>query len=86
MHSVGAETKQTFNHARARKEAGVSTSTVSKGFVLLLGNILVPGPFAFSAMNVLWMLIFIVLVATVASVGPAWGAALVKIAQTLRYE
>ncbi|HEU0001346.1 MAG TPA: FtsX-like permease family protein, partial [Ktedonobacteraceae bacterium] len=58
----------------------------SYGFVLLLGNILVPVPFAFSSMNLLWMLIFILLVATVASVGPAWGAARVKIAQTLRYE
>ena len=54
--------------------------------MLLPGNILVSVPFAFSAMNVPWILIFIVLVATVASVGPAWGAALVKIAQTLRYE
>ncbi|MGH2497446.1 MAG: FtsX-like permease family protein [Ktedonobacteraceae bacterium] len=58
----------------------------SYGFVLLLGNILVPVPFAFSSTNLLWMLIFILLVATIASVGPAWGAARVKIAQTLRYE
>jgi hypothetical protein len=54
--------------------------------VLLLGIILVPVPFAFSAMNLLWMLIFIVLVATVVSAGPAWGGAQVKIAQTLLYE
>jgi ABC-type antimicrobial peptide transport system permease subunit len=54
--------------------------------VLLLGNILVPVPFAFSSTNLLWMFIFILLVATVASVGPAWGAARVKVAQTLRYE
>ena len=58
----------------------------SYGFVLLLGSILVPVPFAFSSMNLLWMLMFILLVATVASVGPAWGAARVKVAQTLRYE
>jgi ABC-type lipoprotein release transport system permease subunit len=40
----------------------------------------VPVPFAFSST------IFILLVAIVASAGPAWEAARVKIAQMLRYE
>lgn len=56
------------------------------GFVWLLGNILVPVPFAFDLTNLIWMLGFIVIVVSVASIGPAWGAARVKVAQTLRYE
>jgi ABC-type lipoprotein release transport system permease subunit len=32
------------------------------------------------------MLVFIIVVASVASLGPVWGAARVRIAQTLRYE
>jgi ABC-type antimicrobial peptide transport system permease subunit len=56
------------------------------GFVILLSNILVPVPFAFNPLNLAWMLAFILLVASVASVGPVWGATRVKIAQTLRYE
>jgi putative ABC transport system permease protein len=56
------------------------------GFVLLLGNILVPVPFAFDMTNLIWMFEFIVIVVTIASAGPAWGAARVKVAQTLRYE
>jgi putative ABC transport system permease protein len=56
------------------------------GFVILLSNILVPVPFAFNPLNLAWMLAFILLVASLASLGPAWGASRVKIAQTLRYE
>lgn len=56
------------------------------GFVLLLGNILVPVPFAFDTTNLIWMLGFIIVVVTIASIGPAWGAARVKVVQTLRYE
>ncbi len=56
------------------------------GFVLLLGNILVPVPFAFDMTNLIWMLGFIIVVVTIASIGPAWGAARVKVVQTLRYE
>ena len=59
---------------------------VAYGFVQLIGNLLASVPFAFNALNLVWMLVFIVLVASVASVGPVWGAARVKIAQTLRYE
>jgi len=56
------------------------------GFVQLLGALLVPVPFAFSPIGLLWMLAFVVVVATLASIGPVWGATRVKIAQTLRYE
>jgi ABC-type lipoprotein release transport system permease subunit len=56
------------------------------GFVILLSSILVPVPFAFNPLNLAWMLAFILLVASLASLGPAWGASRVKIAQTLRYE
>ena len=40
----------------------------------------------YSLTNLIWMLGFIVIVVTIASIGPAWGAARVKVAQTLRYE
>jgi putative ABC transport system permease protein len=56
------------------------------GFVQVLGNVLVILPFAFDPLSLLWMLGFIVVVASVASLGPVWGASRVKVAQTLRYE
>ena len=59
---------------------------VAYGFVLLQGNLLAPVPFAFNPLSLLWMLGFIVLIASLSSVVPVLGAARVKIAQTLRYE
>ncbi len=56
------------------------------GFVQLLGALLIPVPFAFNPLSLVWMLAFVVAVATLASLGPVWGATRVKIAQTLRYE
>jgi putative ABC transport system permease protein len=56
------------------------------GFVWLIGALLMPVPFAFNPLGVVFMLAFIAIVATLASVIPAWGAARVRIAQTLRYE
>jgi len=56
------------------------------GFVQLLGALLVALPFAFNPISLVWMLAFVVVVATLASLGPVWGATRVKIAQTLRYE
>ena len=59
---------------------------VAYGFVLLQGNLLAPVPFAFNPISLIWMLGFIVLIASLSSIGPVFGAARVKIAQTLRYE
>jgi putative ABC transport system permease protein len=56
------------------------------GFVQLLSSLLLTVPFAFDPMSLVWMLVFIVAVASVASVGPVLGAMRVKIALTLRYE
>lgn len=56
------------------------------GFIALLSSVLLRVPFAFNPMSLVVMLVFIVLVATVASLGPVWAASRVKIAQTLRYE
>jgi ABC-type antimicrobial peptide transport system permease subunit len=56
------------------------------GFIALLSSVLMRVPFAFDPMSLLVMLIFIVVVATVASLGPVWAASRIKIAQTLRYE
>ena len=56
------------------------------GFVRLLAQMLFRVPFAFDPLSLVVMLVFILVVATLASVGPVWGAARVKIAQTLRYE
>src|SRR5262249_27542984 len=56
------------------------------GFVQLISHLLVTTPFAFNPLSLLWMLVFIVVVATLASIGPVWAASRVKIAQTLRYE
>jgi putative ABC transport system permease protein len=59
---------------------------IAYGFVQLIGSLLVSVPFAFDPVSLVWMLVFVVAVASVASLGPVWGAARVRIAQTLRYE
>jgi ABC-type antimicrobial peptide transport system permease subunit len=56
------------------------------GFVLLLGRLLVTLPFALDPISLIWMLVFILVVATVASIGPVVGAARLSIAETLKYE
>lgn len=56
------------------------------GFVQVQARLLVPIPFAFNPLNLIWMLGFILLIATLASVGPVFGSTKVKIARTLRYE
>ena len=43
-------------------------------------------PFAFNPMSLVLMLLFILAVATIASVIPVWGASRLRIAQTLRYD
>jgi len=56
------------------------------GFIALLSSVLIRAPFTFDPMSLVVMLVFIVVVATAASVGPVWAASRIKIAQTLRYE
>ncbi len=56
------------------------------GFVLLQGKLLAPIPFAFNPINLAWMLALIILIASLASIGPVFGAARVRIVTTLRYE
>jgi putative ABC transport system permease protein len=56
------------------------------GFVLLLGRVLATLPFALDPVSLIWMLVFILVVATVASIGPVVGAARLSIAETLKYE
>jgi ABC-type antimicrobial peptide transport system permease subunit len=56
------------------------------GFVQLLSHLLATIPFALDPLSLVWMLAFVLLVATVASIGPTWAARRVRIAQTLRYE
>lgn len=56
------------------------------GFVWIIQTVLMPVPFAFNPFSVVAMLVFIAVIATLASLVPVWGAARVRIAQTLRYE
>lgn len=56
------------------------------GFVQLLGRLIVQVPFAFDPVSLLVMLAFMLVVASLASLGPVWGATREKVAQTLRYE
>lgn len=56
------------------------------GFVQLVGAVLLPIPFAFSPVAMIMMLIFVMILATLASIGPAMGAVRMRIAETLRYE
>ena len=55
-------------------------------FVGLIGAELLPVPFAFDPTALLVMLIFILVIATLASFGPVLKASRVRIADTLRYE
>jgi putative ABC transport system permease protein len=56
------------------------------GFIQLLGKLLLPVPFTLNPLSLGAMLLFIVAVASLASLSPSWGAARVKVAQVLRYE
>jgi ABC-type lipoprotein release transport system permease subunit len=51
-----------------------------------MSSVLLRVLFTFNPMSLVTMLIFIVIVASLASLGPVWAAARVKIAETLRYE
>ena len=56
------------------------------GFLALLSAVLLPIPFAFSPVALLAMLIFTLIIASLASFIPALGAARVRVVETLRYE
>jgi putative ABC transport system permease protein len=56
------------------------------GFIQLLGALILTIPFSFNPLSLIYMLAFILVVATIASLGPVWGSTRIKIAQTLRYE
>ncbi|GER83785.1 hypothetical protein KTAU_24220 [Thermogemmatispora aurantia] len=56
------------------------------GFIQLLGKLLLPVPFTLNPLSLLGMLLLILLLASLASLGPAWGAARLNAAQALRYE
>jgi ABC-type antimicrobial peptide transport system permease subunit len=58
----------------------------ASGFDQLLEQALFQALFVFDPTSLIVMLVFILVVATVASVGLVWGASRVKSAQTLRYE
>jgi putative ABC transport system permease protein len=55
-------------------------------FIALIGAELVPVPFAFDPTALFIMLIFIIVIATLASFGPAMRASRARIADILRYE
>ncbi len=52
----------------------------------LVGAVLLAVPFVFNPFSILAMLVFIVVVASAATVGPVWTASRTRIAETLRYE
>jgi putative ABC transport system permease protein len=56
------------------------------GFLQFVGAVLLAVPFVFSPASILAMLVFIVAVASIATVGPVWSASRMRIADTLRYE
>ncbi|MFI5271677.1 MAG: FtsX-like permease family protein [Ktedonobacterales bacterium] len=55
-------------------------------FVALISNVLIQIPFAFSPLALATMLVFTLVVATLASIIPAASAARVRVVDTLRYE
>jgi putative ABC transport system permease protein len=58
---------------------------VAYGFLQFVGAVLLAVPFVFSPAGILAMLVFIVAVASVATVGPVWTASRMRVADTLRY-
>ena len=56
------------------------------GFIGLIAAVLINVGFAFNPLNLLPMLIFTFVIATLASVMPANSAARLRVAETLRYE
>lgn len=56
------------------------------GFVWLIGVLMMQVPFDFNPFGIVLMLAVIVLIATLASIIPVWGASRLRIAQILRYE
>jgi putative ABC transport system permease protein len=59
---------------------------IAYGFIQFVGTLLIQTPFALNPVSMLLMLVFIVAVASLATIGPVWSASRVKIAATLRYE
>jgi ABC-type lipoprotein release transport system permease subunit len=55
-------------------------------FVSFIGAVLVPLPFMFAPMTLGIMLVFILVIATLASFGPTLSAARVRVSETLRYD
>ena len=56
------------------------------GFGQFVGAVLFAVPVVFNPASIVAMLVFIVAVASVATVGPVWSASRIRIAETLRYE
>ena len=56
------------------------------GFLALISNVLLPIDFAFNPMMLLSMLVLIIVITTIASLGPALSASRARIATILRYE
>lgn len=58
----------------------------SWGLLQIQAQLLAPVPFAFNPLYLVWMLVAIFVLASLACIGPVFAATRVKIAQTLRYE
>jgi putative ABC transport system permease protein len=58
----------------------------SYAFIVLLGHLLVPVPFSISALALLTMAVFVLLVSSLAALVPVWRATRVEAAAVLRYE
>ncbi|MEO7020523.1 MAG: FtsX-like permease family protein [Ktedonobacteraceae bacterium] len=58
----------------------------SWGLLQIQAKLLAPVPFAFNPFYLIWMLVAIFVLASLACIGPVFAATRVKIAQTLRYE
>jgi ABC-type antimicrobial peptide transport system permease subunit len=64
----------------------VLSITAAYGFMLLLGLVFIQIPFAFNPLMLLYMLGFIIVIATLTSFMPVISATRVRIADALRYE
>lgn len=67
-------------------DAGILTVSIAVGLGIPLAAALLPLPFAFSPVALVAMLVFTLLLASLASILPAFSAARVRVAETLRYE
>jgi ABC-type antimicrobial peptide transport system permease subunit len=78
--------RKALSDVTRRKDRTLIGPPMAYGFDLLVSPWIVPIPFAFDPRSLPLMLLVLILIATVASFGPALRASSTRIAENLRFE